>query len=72
VGMATPEDMRFLRALAPASVGVKASGGIKTAAQVCALLDAGAHLVGTSSGVQIMKELVGDDQPALPPGSSDY
>ena len=29
VGIATPEDMRYLRGRAPASVGVKASGGIK-------------------------------------------
>jgi deoxyribose-phosphate aldolase len=58
VGVATPEDIRFLRALAPAHVRVKASGGIKTARQVRELLNAGADLVGTSSGVQIMEELL--------------
>ncbi len=57
VGMATPEDMRFLRRLAPPNVRVKASGGIKTAQQVRDLLAAGADLVGTSSGVRIMQEL---------------
>ena len=57
VGVATPEDMRFLRRLAPTSVRVKASGGIKTVRQVRELLAAGADLVGTSSGVAIMKEL---------------
>jgi len=59
VGTATPEDMRFLRRLAPAQVRVKASGGIKTEAQVRELLAAGADLVGTSSGVRIMQELLG-------------
>lgn len=59
VGVATPEDMRYLRRLAPPSVKVKASGGIKTVQQVRALLAAGADLVGTSSGVRIMQELLG-------------
>jgi deoxyribose-phosphate aldolase len=58
VGVATPEDIRFLRRLAPPLVRVKASGGIKTAHQVQSLLDAGADLVGTSSGVQIMRQLL--------------
>ena len=57
VGVATPEQMRFLRRLAPSHVRVKASGGIKTAQQVRELLEAGADLVGTSSGVQIMRGL---------------
>lgn len=57
VGVATPEDMRFLRRLAPPHVRVKASGGIKTAQQVRDLLTAGADLVGTSSGTRIMQEL---------------
>jgi deoxyribose-phosphate aldolase len=56
VGVASPEDIRFLRRLAPPHIGVKASGGIKTLQQVRDLLDAGADLVGTSSGVQIMRE----------------
>ena len=58
VGVATPEDIRFLRRVAPANIRVKASGGIKTAQQVRELLDAGADLVGTSSGVHIMQELL--------------
>jgi len=59
VGVATPEQIRFLRRLAPPSVRVKASGGIKTAQQVRELLEAGADLVGTSAGVQIVEELRG-------------
>jgi deoxyribose-phosphate aldolase len=60
VGVATPEDIRFLRHLAPPQVGVKASGGIKTLQQVRQLLDAGADLVGTSAGGQVMREVQGD------------
>jgi deoxyribose-phosphate aldolase len=58
VGTATPDDMRFLRRLAPANVKVKASGGIKTAQQVRDLLAAGADLVGTSSAVRIVQEVL--------------
>jgi deoxyribose-phosphate aldolase len=57
VGVATPEQIAFLRRLAPARVRVKASGGIKTAQHVRELVAAGADLVGTSSGAQIMAEL---------------
>jgi deoxyribose-phosphate aldolase len=57
VGVATPEQIRFLRRSAPPQVRIKASGGIKTAQQVRELLAAGADLVGTSSGVQIMRGL---------------
>ncbi len=58
VGVATPEQIRFLRRVAPPYIRVKASGGIKTAEQVRELLAAGADLVGTSSGVRIMQELL--------------
>jgi deoxyribose-phosphate aldolase len=59
VGTATAEDIAFLRRLAPPQVRVKASGGIKTAEQVRELLRAGADVVGTSAGVQIMAEVGG-------------
>lgn len=62
VGIATPDDMRYLRRRAPSQVHVKASGGIKTVQQVQDLLEAGADLVGTSSGVQIMCQLQGAEQ----------
>jgi deoxyribose-phosphate aldolase len=69
VGTATPDDIRFLRQAAPPGVGVKASGGIKTARQVRDLLEAGADLVGTSSGAKIMLELL--SQQAAADGSQD-
>ena len=41
-------------------VQVKASGGIKTLADVRLMLDAGADRIGTSSGVNILEELRGE------------
>lgn len=64
VGAATPDQIAFLRRVAPPEVRVKASGGIKTAQQVRDLIAAGADLVGTSSGVQIVEEVLGGAAPA--------
>jgi deoxyribose-phosphate aldolase len=72
VGVATPEDMRFLRRLAPSHIKVKASGGVKTAQQVRDLLEAGADLVGTSSGVRIMQEILGNRASGAEHDSSRY
>ena len=55
-GGATADDVRLIKETAP-SCKVKASGGIKTAQQALAMLEAGADRIGTSSGVQIMQEL---------------
>jgi deoxyribose-phosphate aldolase len=71
VGVATPEDIRFLRQVAPAHIRIKASGGIKKAQQVRELLNAGADLVGTSSGVRIMEESLYGTDPAAA-RQSDY
>jgi deoxyribose-phosphate aldolase len=54
VGIADPASIAYLRKSVPPSVGVKASGGIKTVQQVRELLAAGADLIGTSSGVSIV------------------
>jgi deoxyribose-phosphate aldolase len=51
------EDIVLMRKVLPSSVGIKASGGIKTLAQVQELIKAGADRIGTSSGVAIMQEL---------------
>ena len=69
VGVATPEQIAFLRRLAPPHVRIKASGGIKTAPQVRDLVQAGADLVGTSSAVQIVTEGAGAKEPV---SSSEY
>lgn len=61
-GKATVERVRFLRERAPDSVKVKASGGIKTLEDSNELLDAGAELLGASSGVAIVRGKQGDGQ----------
>ncbi|HNP07431.1 MAG TPA: deoxyribose-phosphate aldolase [Cyclobacteriaceae bacterium] len=57
---ATVEHVRLMRMSLPATVGIKAAGGIKTFAQSKELLDAGAERIGTSSGVSIAKEQEND------------
>jgi len=54
-GGATIEDIKLMTETAPACK-IKAAGGIKTAKQAMEMLAAGAQRIGTSSGVQIMKE----------------
>lgn len=53
---AKAEHVKLMRANAPSSVGIKASGGIKTLIDARAMIEAGADRLGTSSGVVIMKE----------------
>jgi len=53
-GPATVEIIKFMRSLVGPKVGVKASGGIRDLATAEALLEAGASLLGTSRGVQIV------------------
>lgn len=60
-GQATVEYVEFIAERTPEDVGVKASGGIKTAAQARELLDAGADLLGASSGVEIVTGSEADD-----------
>lgn len=48
-GGATAGAVRLLRAIAPAQVGVKASGGIRTREDALAMLAAGADRIGTSA-----------------------
>ena len=55
-GGATAEDVKLMKETAP-GCKVKAAGGIKTAAQASALLEAGAERIGTSSGVEIINEI---------------
>lgn len=65
VGKASVEQIRWLRQQAPERIRIKASGGIKTAQHVRELLNAGADLVGTSAGTQIMLEVQGDKSTAV-------
>ena len=44
------EHIQIMRSVVPATVGIKASGGIKTYEQAIQLIEAGADRLGTSSG----------------------
>jgi len=57
LGGATADDVSLMRGVVGDQAGVKASGGIRTAAAVQQMIDAGASRIGTSSGVAIMNEL---------------
>src|SRR6204780_5866156 len=54
-GVATVEDVALMRRAV--TIGVKASGGIRTAGDAQAMIKAGADRLGTSSGVNIIREL---------------
>jgi deoxyribose-phosphate aldolase len=57
-GMATAEDVALMRRTV--TIGVKASGGIRSAADARKMIEAGATRLGTSSGVTIVQELRGE------------
>jgi deoxyribose-phosphate aldolase len=51
---ATVENIRIMKNNIPSTVGIKASGGIKTREQALTMIEAGASRIGTSSGVSII------------------
>lgn len=53
-GGATAEDVALLRAVVGDAMGVKASGGVRTAADALAMIRAGASRVGSSASVAIV------------------
>ncbi|MGP0129078.1 MAG: deoxyribose-phosphate aldolase [cyanobacterium endosymbiont of Rhopalodia musculus] len=55
-GGATVADVSYLNQLAKGRVGIKASGGIRTLEQALALIEAGATRLGTSHGVDLVKQ----------------
>ena len=56
-GGATVVDVALMRGVAGDRAGIKASGGIRTAADAEAMLTAGANRLGTSSGIAIVREM---------------
>jgi deoxyribose-phosphate aldolase len=56
-GGATAADVALMRGVAGARCGVKASGGIRSLADVRNLLEAGANRIGASASVSIVREL---------------
>ncbi len=57
VGKATGKDVTLMRKTVGASMGVKASAGIRTLKEALAMIEAGANRIGTSAGVQIIEEI---------------
>ena len=55
-GGATVEDVALLKKIAKGRVGIKASGGIRTLEQAIALIEAGATRLGTSRGVDLVRQ----------------
>jgi deoxyribose-phosphate aldolase len=64
-GAATLADVRLMRRAV--TIGVKASGGIRTVSEARAMIEAGATRLGTSSGVNIIRELRDESGPAHHP-----
>jgi deoxyribose-phosphate aldolase len=54
---ATASDIALMRGVVGLEIGVKAAGGIRTAAHLLEMVDAGANRIGTSASVQIIQEL---------------
>jgi deoxyribose-phosphate aldolase len=55
-GGATVEDVALMRRVVGPEMGVKASGGVKTASEARAVIAAGATRIGSSSGIRIVSE----------------
>ncbi len=55
VSGATAADVVLMRGVVGLKIGVKAAGGIRTAAQFMELVDAGANRIGASASVQIVQ-----------------
>lgn len=54
---ATAADIALMRGVVGFKIGVKAAGGIRTAAHMTEMVEAGASRIGTSASVQIIQEL---------------
>ena len=55
-GGATVEDVKLLKEITKGQIGIKASGGIRTYQQAIALIQAGATRLGTSRGVDLLRQ----------------
>jgi len=54
---ATAADVALMRGVVGLNIGVKAAGGIRTAAQLAEMVEAGANRIGASASVAILREL---------------
>lgn len=74
-GGATLEDVRLMRSEVGAAAGVKASGGIRSLDALRKMVHAGANRIGTSSGVEILRELAAEsglERSTIKQSPSDY
>ncbi|MDJ0589893.1 MAG: deoxyribose-phosphate aldolase [Pleurocapsa sp. MO_226.B13] len=55
-GGATVEDVKILKEITKGQIGIKASGGIRTYQQAIALIQAGANRLGTSRGLDLVRQ----------------
>jgi deoxyribose-phosphate aldolase len=63
---ATVDDVVLMRRAVGPSMGVKASGGVRTLEALRQMVEAGATRIGTSSGVAIVSGLAGSEKPETP------
>lgn len=56
-GGATASDVALMRKTVGASMGVKASGGVKALSEALEMVEAGANRIGTSAGLTILNEM---------------
>ena len=54
-GGATPEDVALMRRIVGSDMGIKAAGGIHTAEEARAMIEAGATRIGASAGIAIVR-----------------
>lgn len=59
-GGATVEDVALMRKTVGPNIGVKASGGVRSYEAACAMIEAGATRLGTSSGIAIVQGAASD------------
>lgn len=57
-GGATTEDVELMRKTVGENIGVKASGGIHSKAEMDSMIKAGASRIGASAGVKIMEDYI--------------
>ncbi|MCP2732438.1 deoxyribose-phosphate aldolase [Limnofasciculus baicalensis] len=61
-GGATVADVQLLKKITRGQIGIKASGGIRTIEQAFDLVIAGATRLGTSRGIELLKQLENEEE----------
>lgn len=68
-GGATLEDVKLLKKVARNQIKIKASGGIRTLRDALTFIEAGAERIGTSRGIEIVKEALSNKE--FPPSGRE-